>query len=219
MKFNPPQPPTIPAPAVRPKPPTPPSIDKTPFAKNKDDAAPQITSNVETPEDMARDAVAKGAGALTKRTVDKGGNDNQAVASPPVTTPRQDVSVAKSADTQSDYDRGQDVLREFRELDARDAKSTYNPPAQTSTNQPHNYTVTPRLSQQEGHGVVYWLFTIIFVVVSAFVIVKKFLLTNEKPLNVEKQIPTKNEELAIKKPVSVPPKKDDDKGKHFEVRV
>ena len=228
MNLTPPQPPTVPAPALRPTPPTPPRIDKAPFVKNQSDDTPQVTRKVETPEDMARDAVANGAGALTKRTVDKGDKETQPVAP----TPRQNIPVAESADTQSDYDRGQDVLREFRELDAREAQGSYNQnlPAQTSTEQSH--TVTPKLNYQEGHGGVFWIFTIIFVVVATFVIVKKFLLTDKPALTKsqlfddptdKKQLETRkairNEELEIKKPVSAPPKKNEDKGKPFEVRV
>ena len=171
MNLQPPQPPTAPAPAIRPTPPTPPRIDKTPFVKDtaeensEVDVAPQVNRKIETPETMARDAVANGAGSLTKRTVDRG-DDTQPSAR------RENSLPAQSADTQSDYDRGQDVLREFKELDARETQATYALPAQSSTEQ----SSTPRvvkLNYHEGHGGVYWIFTIIFVAIAAFVVVKK----------------------------------------------
>lgn len=228
MTLEPPQPPTAPAPAIRPTPPVPPRIDKTPFIRDKaTDDAPQVNREVETPEDMARDAVAHGSGALTKRTVER--NDDDATQAAP---PNQTVTVIPPdaplvADMQSDYDRGKDVLREFRELDAREAQSTYNPPAQTSTEQER--PVAPRLNHDDGHGGAFWIFTAVFVIVAAFVVVKKFLFTSKPALtkaqlfddNAGKSKATTNEVKPSPpppKPAKLPPKKDD-KGKHFEVRV
>lgn len=199
---------------------------------------------------MARDAVANGSGALTKRTVKH--DDDEHEQAPPV---NQTVTVIPPdapiiPDTQSDYDKGQDVLREFRDLDARESQSTENFPTQTSTEQPH--TVTPRLNHQEGHSGFYWLFTLLFAVVAAAIVVKKFLFTDKpaltksqlfedvpskpkatedkvKPVTPSKPILThkpkttadkvKPVEPPPPKPVKLPPKKDDDKGKHFEIRV
>lgn len=230
MTIEPPQPPTAPAPAIRPTPPIPPRIDKTPFVKNSADEvsdvddAPQVTRQVVTPETQARDAVANGAGPLTKRTVERG-DDNQTVA-PSI---RQENPLpAQIEDTQSDYDRGQDVLRQFREMDARESQSTYTPPAQTTTEQPRN--VTPKINYHEGHGGVFWIFTIIFVAIVAFVIVKKFLFTDKPALTKSQLFEDSTDRLkaaadkvkpvaAPQKPAKLPPKKDDDKGKHFEVRI
>ena len=286
MTFTPPAPPTPPAPAVRPTPPTPPRIDKTPFAKDSaDDVAdvqpvdetdevqdepaqieqqpietpqveiPQVTRKVDDPESMARDAVAHGSGALTKRTVDKGDE-------PP---PNQTVTVIPPdapliSDEQSDYDRGKDVLRQFRDEDARASQQTDNP--QTVTEQPS--TFKPTLNYHEGHGGIFWLGTIIFVVLASFVVVKKFLFTDKPALTkselfadetdrlkatvdkvkqpaapplvkksvakpVAKSAPspvTKPVAKPVIKPVTKivtkparPSKDDDDKGKHFEIRV
>ena len=217
MTLEPPQPPTAPAPAIRPTPPTPPRIDRTPFAKEK------TTQDVadESPETQARDAVAHGSGALTKRTVEREDDET-----PP---PNQTVTVIPPdaplvQDTQSDYDRGQDVLREFREMDAREAQSAYNPPAQTSTESER--PIAPKLNHHDdGHGAPFWIFTAIFVIVAAFVVAKKFLFT-DKP-QIFNDTPTKSKATAEKvkpsppppKPAKLPPKKDDDAGKHFEVRV
>lgn len=248
MNLQPPQPPTVPAPAIRPTPPTPPRIDKAPFVRQADDS-PQVTREVTTPEDMARDAVANGAGALTKRTVK---HDDEEQPTPPnqtVTVIPPDAPLIP--DTQSDYDKGQDVLREFRDLDAREAQSNYAPPAQSSTEQ--TPAITPRLNHQEGHGGFYWIFTILFVAIAAFVIVKKFLLTDKpaltksqlfedapsklkavtdkvKPVELPKPTLAKADKVKATadkvepvtpppKSVKLPPKKDDNKGKHFEVRV
>ncbi|MBQ6297605.1 MAG: hypothetical protein IJK81_07945 [Selenomonadaceae bacterium] len=232
MTIEPPQPPTAPAPAIRPTPPTPPRIDKTPFAKNSTDEvsdvddAPQVTRQVETPETQARDAVANGSGPLTKRTVERGDDEQSAPANQTVTVIPPDAPIVP--DTQSDYDRGKDVLRQFREMDARESQSTYNPPAQTTTEQPRN--ITPKINYHEGHGGVFWIFTIIFVAIAAFVIVKKFLFTDKPTLTKSQLFEDSTDRLkaaadkvkpvaAPPKPAKLPPKKDDDKGKHFEVRV
>ena len=215
MTLEPPQPPTAPAPAVRPTPPTPPRIDKTPFAREK---AQQDVD--ESPEAQARDAVAHGSGALTKRTVERDEDET-----PP---PNQTVTVIPPdaplvQDTQSDYDRGQDVLREFREMDARESQSAYNPPAQTSTESER--PIAPKLNHDDGHGAPFWIFTAIFVVVAAFVVAKKFLFTGKPRLFDDTPAKSKATVHKVKpsppppKPAKLPPKKDDDKSKHFEVRV
>ena len=242
MTIEPPKPPTAPAPAVRPTPPTPPKIDMSPFAKDKGEVAKDKTTDA-TPEAQARDAVAHGSGPLTKRTVDRGDKTRDADDKP--APPNQTVTVIPPdaplvPNDQSDYDRGKDVLRQFRDMDAR---ATDNP--QTATEQPP--TVTPRLNHyQEGHGVVYWLFTIIFVAVAAFFVVKKFLFTDNpaltksqlfedsserlkaasekvKPVtSTTKPVRTLNasEKLSVSEKVKpVTSTKDSDKGKHFEVRI
>ena len=216
MTLEPPQPPTAPAPAVRPTPPTPPRIDKTPFAKN---SAAEVSD--ESPEAQAKDAVANGSGPLTKRTVDRS-DEPQA----PAPAARQETP-APVADTQSDYDRGQDVLREFREMDARESQSAYSPSAPASTEQ--RQPVVAKINYHEGHGGFFWIFTIIFVAV----VVKKFLFTGKPTLTKSQLFEDSTSRLKavedkIKpapppptKPAKLPPKKNDDdkKGKHFEVRV
>ena len=220
MKLEPPQPPTAPAPAIRPTPPTPPHIDKAPFAKTDSGTVEKTSDDVY--EDMARDAVAHGSGPLTKRTVDRGDNENPP-ANQIVTVIPPDAPLVENS--QSDYDRGQDVLREFQDLDVQESRSTYNPSAQTSTEQ--SEAPTPRLNHQEGNGAVFWIFTIIFVAVASFIIVKKFLLT-DKPALTKSQLFDDNKKATTEsppppkplppKPVQLP-KKDDGKGKRFEVRI
>jgi len=174
---------------------------------------------------MARDAVAHGAGPLTKRTVERDDDETQSAPANQTTTVIP-PDAPQVADTQSDYDRGQDVLREFRELDAREAQSAYNPPAQTSTETER--PVAPKLNHDDGHGGAFWIFTAVFVIVAAFVLVTKFLFTS-KPALTKAQLfddsgKTKTTTDEVKtsppppKPVKLPPKKDDT-GKHFEVRV
>lgn len=208
MKLEPPQPPTPPAPAIRPTPPTPPRIDKAPFAKSDSGTTEKTSDDVY--EDMAKDAVAHGSGPLTKREVNRGDNE----------TPRQSSEVEPVKDTQSDYDRGQDVLREFQALDARESQSTYNTSAQTSTEQLR--TPAPKLNHHEGNGVAFWIFTIIFVAVATIFIVKKFLLTDKPALTKSQLFDDDKKTTATKSPPPKPthlPKKDDNKGKRFEVRI
>ena len=267
MTFTPPQPPTMPAPAVRPTPPTPPRIEMTPFAKDSADTSdeqpvdehvdetsdepvdetseqpvdePQnfpVTRKVDDPESMARDAVANGSGALTKRTVERP-DDTQ-----------QNQQPAQVEDTQSDYDRGQDVLRQFREEDARAAQQqqqTENPQPQTVTEQPRHFK--PTINYHEGHGGVFWIGTILFVAVAGFVVVKKFLFTDKPALTkselfadstdrlqatvdkVKQPSPPPKVSTPVTKPATKPvakpatkparpSKDDDDKGKHFEIRI
>ena len=197
MTIEPPHPPTAPAPGIRPTPPTPPKIDMAPF--HKEDGTTHKTSD-DVYEDMARDAVANGSGALTKRTIDRG--DNR--------TPRQNSSTpAQVADTQSNYDRGQDVLREFQEMDARPAQRTETFSAQTE--QPR----AVKINHDEGNGAVFWIFTIIFVAVATFFIVKKFLFTDKPQLFADKKTTT----IKPPPPAPKPPPKKEDKGKRFEVRI
>ena len=217
MKLEPPQPPTAPAPAIRPTPPTPPRIDKGSFAKENSDSGTQKSDDVY--ENMARDAVANGSGALTKRTVDRGDKENPP-ANQTVTVIPPDAPLIE--DTQSDYDRGQDVLREFREMDAREARQSDNSFYKAESEQ--QQTFTPKLNHHEGHGGAFWIFTIIFVAVATFFIAKKFLFTDKPRLTKSQLFDDDKKATADKKPVAPPPKslvtkKNDDKPKHFEVRI
>lgn len=210
MNLEPPQPPTAPAPAIRPTPPKPPSLDRAPFVKEK---------SVDSPEEMARDAVAHGSGALTKRTVDRG-NENNPPPNQTVTVIPPDAPLVE--DTQSDYDRGQDVLREFREMDAAEVQSSRNFSYETEQEQ----SPTPRINHDEGHGGAFWIFTIIFVAVATVFIAKKFLFTS-KPALIKSQLFEDDKEKAATdkppppkpKPARTPDKKPDDKRPRFEVRV
>ena len=208
----------------------------SPFKPNADnetqepsDAAPNVNRKVDDPESMARDAVAHGGGSLTKRTVTHGDEGNEQSAPPNQTVTVIPPDAPLVSDEQSDYDRGQDVLRQFKEMDARDSQPSQSPSAQTATEQP-SHVAAPSLNYHEGHGVVYWLFAIIFVAIASFIIVKKFLLTDKPALTKAQLFEDSSERLKAAadkvktsapppKPVHIPKKDDDNKGKHFEVRV
>ena len=198
------------------------------------------TRTVDDPESMARDAVANGSGALTRRTVARPDDAQQRQQNQP--------PPAQSQDSQSDYDRGQDVLRQFREEDARQTQQQQqeNFPPQTVAEQPR--TFKPTINYHEGHGGAFWLGTIIFVAVAAVVVVKKFLFTDKPALTKSELFADSTERLQatvdkvkqpspppkvstpvtkpatkpVAKPVTKPArpsKEDDDKGKHFEIRI
>ena len=215
MILEPPQPPTAPAPAIRPTPPKPPSLDRAPFVEKDSGVGDKDSGDVY--EDMARDAVAHGSGALTKRTVDRG-NENNPPPNQTVTVIPPDAPLIE--DTQSDYDRGQDVLREFREMDAAEVQSSRNFSYETEQEQ----SLTPRINHDEGHGGAFWIFTIIFVAVATVFVVKKFLFTG-KPALTKSQLFEDDKAKATTdkppppKPARMPDKKSDDKRPRFEVRV
>lgn len=172
-------------------------------------------------EDLARDAVANGAGTLTKRTVTRIDDDKPQQNS----TPIQNVApVAPIENISSDrYERGQAVLQEFRDEDIK----------MTETPAP---TPTPS-HQAESHGGIFWIATLIFVIAATFLVVKKFLFkskpklrksdlfesSSEKLKSMSKSAATKNSTPTEKKPPVKPArlqkKDDDDKGKRFEVRI
>ena len=124
-------------------------------------------------------------------------------------TQLDDTFASHSPFPQSIPDRGQAVLREFQELDARQMQSDYYQQAQSSTELPN--PSTPKVVHQEGHGAFFWLFTIIFVAVASFFIVKKFLLTDKPKL-------TKSQLFDDKKATTIKPPPADNR-KRFEVRI
>ena len=192
---------------------------------------------VTTPETLARDAVANGAGALTKKTVTKPEQENSAA------TPKNQTQVTIPSDADrilNDSERGKAVLREFQEEDMKISGEEKN---QTSTETPKNFQNNFTQPQQGG---LYWIVILIFAIVGGFVFVKKFLITDKPKLkksdlfdeadnrlkkvsekissSVEKKSPppakpTYSAPPKVTRPAKVQKKDDDDKGKHFEVRV
>ena len=172
---------------------------------------------ITTPETMARDAVANGAGGLTKKTVEKPQENSQAEQNAP--KPQPGINFAMTED-----DRGKAVLREFQNEENISAKEN-----QTLTETPR----TVKLNTQEEHGGFYWIVTVIFALVLGVFFVKKMLFDGKPKLKKSDLFEGSSEKLKqakekiVKptytppiKPVKLPPKKDDDdKGKHFEVRV
>ena len=192
---------------------------------------------VTTPETLARDAVANGAGALTKKTVTKPEQENSAA-------PKNQTQITIPSDADrilNDSERGKAVLREFQEEDLK--ISGDGEKNQTSTETPKSFQNNFTQPQQGG---LYWIVILIFAIVGGFVFVKKFLITDKpklkksdffegsserlknvsdkvsKPVKKSPQPVLKNYSVqpakTISKPVQ-PQKKDDDGGKHFEVRV
>ena len=159
-----------------------------------------IEKKVTTPEDMARDAVANGAGPLTKRTVTRPENENP--------NTNQNLPVASE-----NSNRGKEILREFQNEDRQNFQTTETPRSF------HSY-------QNESYSGFYWAVMLVFVGILSIVFVKKFLVRKNPKLKKSELFEGSGERLkaaAEKVPTPIkkspPPKKDDDKGKHFEVRV
>ena len=174
--------------------------------------------NVTTPEDMARDAVANGGGALTKKTI---------------TRPDAETNLPATQNVQiKDNKRGKEILREFQNED----RQTFQ---EVETPRP------VKINHSESYSGFYWIGMIIFAGILSIIFVKKVLIKKNPKLkksdlfedadkrlqavsekvsapkiNPVEKIPVPNikpvEKIATKKS---PPKNDDDKGKHFEVRI
>ena len=176
---------------------------------------------------------------MTKKTVTKPEQENSA----PQTNSANQNAVqipATSNSALSDAERGKAVLREFQAEDRQLAEEE---------NKLQTETATPKLFQnnftQPQQGGLYWIVILIFAIVGGFVFVKKFLITDKPKLkksdlfedtgdrlkkvsekisnSVEKKSPppakpTYSAPPKVSKPAKVQ-KDDDDKGKHFEVRV
>ena len=222
-----------------------PAVEETPKVTEqpKVDETQQPTRQVTTPEDMARDAVAHGSGPLTKREITRANDDspnnstqnnsniNSTVTAPLPITPSNSDS----------YERGQAVLREFREADEGVAENS------TSTSTSANFQAQ---NNSKGYGGIFWIVTLIFVVTATFFLAKKFLFkrkpklkksdlflnssdklksTAEKFSKPAKPVEKKSKPIETPKPIekkspTVKParplkKDDDDKGKHFEIRI
>lgn len=199
-----------------PTPPTPPTIDRgeatdstpkidahqffeVPFKRKENPVAQEEISppipekKAPTPEDLAREAVANGAGPLTKRTVTRPADEEKSETPRPVQVPANSNFAENPRD-------GKAILREFQNDDFQTARET-----------PRNFNV----DQQESHGGIFWIITLIFVSIASIVFVKKFML-KKKPAR-QKSSPLEDSTKRLSK-ISAP-KNDDDKGKHFEVRI
>ena len=218
--------------------------------------------NVTTPETMARDAVANGSGALTKRTTRRDGDNEAQGDNGGTSQPKNQTTVVIPPNSvlndngQTDFERGRAVLNEFKKLDQEEAarQSSIGTDTSSSTSSPGLFTPS---YGSDSHGAAYWLFTLIAVGVLAFVFVKQFLVgknsssstppltksmldipdisqppqaVRQSALNQYKQSkptppkPSPSIKPPITKPAvktTKPPAKteDDNKGKHFEVRV
>ena len=235
-------------PLYRPTPPTPPTIDKgeateytpkfdahkffqNPLQQETEEKTVEVEKTVETPppqtvekksptpEQMARDAVANGAGALTKKTVTRPETENNSEA--PTAPSTQNVPLANISN--DNPNRGKEILREFQNED----RQTFQ-----SVETPRNFN----RHQGESYSGIYWALMIILAGILSFVFVNKFLLkknpklkkselfddSSQKLKNISDKVSAPKVPPLEKNPAPIkksPPKKDDDKGKHFEVRV
>lgn len=211
-----------------------PEPQQNPPATTQQNQNQQPNRTVTTPETLARDAVANGAGPLTKRTV-TGPEQGQQTGN---RTP-QVTRIPAGTETMTDRD-GREILREFQREDGETGQNL-----QTQNQQP----AFLKNFNQEGHGGIFWVLTLLFAAVLSFVFVQKFLLKKNPALKasdlfadagtrlkntekkfaapIEKPAPAKkySPRVETKKPVrpapvaKSPAKPDDDKGKHFEVRI
>ena len=173
--------------------------------KPAENNSPQISERkITTPEDMARESVANGGGALTKKTITRPENEPPAPSS-------QNVPVASEKSN-----RGKEILREFQEEDRQLNQM------QTATEKPRNFNN----NQGESYSGIYWVVMLVLVGILSVVFVRKVLLKKNPALKKSDLFEDSSERLkAVSEKVSAPPikksppKKDDDKGKHFEVRV
>lgn len=176
---------------------------------------PTSERKVTTPEDMARDAVANGSGALTKKTI---------------TRPDAETNLPATQNVQiKDNKRGKEILREFQNED----KQTFQ-----EVETPHPV----KINHNESYSGFYWIGMIIFAGILSLVFVKKILIKKNPKLkksdlfeDADKRLQAVSEKVSAPKikpvekipapnikPVATkksPPKNDDDKGKHFEVRI
>ena len=141
---------------------------------------------VETPETMARDAVANGSGALTKRTTRRGEDDRESEGadsgnsqSKNQTTVVVPPNSALNDDGQTSFERGRAILNEFKQLDREEAAKQSSLGADTTSSSSTPGLFVPSSYDSNSHGVAYWLFTLVAVGVLAFVFVRQFLVNKD----------------------------------------
>ena len=140
--------------------------------------------NVTTPETMARDAVANGSGALTKRTTTRSKDDTDDNASDTGSQAKNQSTIvippnsALNDNGQTNFERGRAVLNEFKQLDKEEATSGSDK-NQSTTSTPGLFT--PSSNSDSQHGAAYWLFTVVAVVILAFVFIRQFMINKKSP--------------------------------------
>lgn len=143
----------------------------------------QQRQNSPTPESMAREAVANGSGALTKRSTTRKNNDNGNAANDSAAPSRNQSHVAMPANSlaipndngQTRFERGRAVLDEFKQIDQEGGKTNSESRTPSSDSSFH----IPNSPLNNGHGAVYWLFTVVAVVIMAFVFIRQFLVNKD----------------------------------------
>ncbi len=212
--------------------------------QNKTQNLQPKSKSVTNPEMMARDAVANGSGALTKRTTTRGQDEKNADNGNSQSKNQTTITIPPNAllndDGQSRSERGRAVLNEFNQLDKESqSKSSFT---QSSTSS------TPKFSHSNNseYGAAYWLFIVVAVAIMAFFFIRQFankktdtpfkpsLATKKAAIdqyNQSKIDSTKIQSQKKSTPTNPPPKikpvtlkpksksEDENKTPHFEVRV
>lgn len=199
------------------------SVEK-PAEKVEKPTPKNVEKKVTTPEDMARDAVANGGGALTKKIITRPDAETNTPATNSTTPATANLPL-----TTEKSKRGKEILREFQNEDRQTFQTTETP---RNVNFNHN----------ESYSGFYWIAMIVAVAILSFVFVRKVLVKKNPPLKKSDLFTNSSERLkAVSEKVTAPktsaekintiekistptqqktpPKNDDDKGKHFEVRI
>ncbi len=193
-----------------------------------------------TPEDMAREAVANGAGALTKKTVTRPNDEKNET---PQNSTTQIISHAPATanlpPVTEKSKRGKEILKEFQDEDS----------------QTFQVAETPRnvkINHNESYSGFYWVVMLVLVGILSVIFVRKILVKKNPPLKKSDLFTNSSERLKavaekvtapkistpkinpapkistakintvekISEPTqNLPQKKDDGKGSHFEVRI
>lgn len=139
------------------------------------------SKTVTTPETMARDAVANGSGALTKRTTtrakdeanaDSGNTSSQGKNQTKIVIP---PNSALNDDGQTSFEKGRAVLNEFKKLDQEEAGRSSLGASQSTSSTSSPGLFAPSYGSESEHGAAYWIFTVVAVVALAAVFFKQFM--------------------------------------------
>ena len=168
------------------------------------------SKKVTNPESMAREAVANGAGALTKRTTTRGGDDNTNNSDADNSQSKNQSTIVIPPDSalndngQSKFERGRAVLKEFQQLDKENKSQSNNEySSSTSTSSSSTGIFSSSYGTHSQHGAFYWLFTLVAIGVLAFVFVKQFLLKNKSPSKPTVKSPVNSKQSSISNEPSI----------------
>ena len=176
--------------------------------------------NVTTPETMARDAVANGSGALTKRTTTRAKDEGNANTDNTGSQSKNQKTVVippnslLNDDGRTRSEKGRAVLNEFKQLDQEETAQSNLGANQSSSSTSSAGLFAPSHSSSSEHGAAYWLFTVIAVVILAFVFIRQFMInrknSKEEPFKPSLNKPQISGKLALdkynqSKPVSTKP--------------
>ncbi len=200
-----------------PTPPTPPTIDKgeavestpkidahkffeVPFKREEKIPTPVVEEKPVAQEEISAPVIEKKVPTpeeLAREAVSTGAG---ALTKTEVTRPEPIQIPANSNFAENPRD-GKAILREFQNEDFQ---------AEVAT--PRNFNI----DRQESHGGIFWIVTLVAAAVFSLVFVKKFMLRKKPALKKSDLFEDSSKRLGK---ISQPAKNDDDKGKHFEVRI